>query len=87
MSLSINRHLITTFYDNSSTVKSNGDGLNSTNYTIHKKTNDSLELSREFMEYAGGMQTPLSTENYSNDLIKNQESFYIGCVSAEDFIV
>lgn len=67
MSLSINRHLITTSYDQSNTVKSNENGLNTAGHTTHKKSNDSLELSKEFMEYTGGMQVPLPTENYSND--------------------
>lgn len=67
LSLSINRHLITTSYDQSNTVKSNENGLNTTGHTTHKKSNDSLELSKEFMEYMGGMQAPLPTENYSND--------------------
>lgn len=67
MSLSINRHLITTSYDQSNTVKSNENGLNTAGHTTHKKSNDSLELSKEFMEYTAGMQVPLPTENYSND--------------------
>nr|WP_248293121.1 hypothetical protein [Paenibacillus polymyxa] len=65
LSLSINRHLITTSYDNSNTLKSNENGLNNAGHTTHKKSSDSLELSTEFMEYAGGMQAPLPTENYS----------------------
>ncbi|MGQ3479093.1 hypothetical protein [Paenibacillus sp. TY11] len=68
MSLSINRHLITTSYDHSNTVKSNKNGLNNTGHTTHKKSNDSLELSAEFMEYAGGMQ------NYSNDYKYDQDT-------------
>ncbi|WP_068503918.1 hypothetical protein [Paenibacillus kribbensis] len=75
MSLSINRHLITTSYDLSNTVKSNENGLNNTAHTAHKKSNDSLELSKEFAEYAGGMQAPLPTENYSNDYNKSQDTF------------
>ncbi|WP_342417099.1 hypothetical protein NST83_07035 [Paenibacillus sp. FSL R10-2782] len=73
MSLSINRHLITTSYDTSNTVKSNETGLNNTGNTTHKKSNDSLELSTEFMEYAGGMQTSLPTENYSYDYKYDQD--------------
>ncbi|ASR48481.1 hypothetical protein B4V02_18150 [Paenibacillus kribbensis] len=75
MSLSINRHLITTSYDHSNTVKSNENGLNNTAHTTHRKSNDSLELSKEFAEYAGGMQTPLPTENYSNVYDRSQDTF------------
>lgn len=60
MSLSINRHLITTSYDQSNMVKSNENGLNTAGHTTHKKSNDSLELSKEFMEYTGGMQIPFA---------------------------
>ncbi|WP_249930730.1 hypothetical protein [Paenibacillus polymyxa] len=76
MSLSINRHLIktSTSYDNSNTLKSNENGLNNTGHTTHKKSNDSLELSAEFMEYAGGMQAPLPTENYSYDYKYDQDT-------------
>ncbi|MGG4221295.1 hypothetical protein ABEW32_24110 [Paenibacillus jamilae] len=74
MSLSINRHLITTSYDNSKTVKSNENGLNNAGRTTHKKSNDSIELSAEFMEYAGGMQSPLPTENYSYDYKYDQNT-------------
>ncbi|MFK4472814.1 hypothetical protein ABH897_002538 [Paenibacillus sp. RC73] len=73
LSLSINRHLITTSYDTSNTVKSNETGLNNTGNTTHKKSSDSLELSTEFMEYAGGMQTSLPTENYSYDYKYDQD--------------
>ncbi|ODB54190.1 hypothetical protein A7311_21870 [Paenibacillus polymyxa] len=61
LSLSINRHLITTSYDHSNMVKSYENGLNTTGHTTHKKSNDSLELSKEFMKYTGGMQAPLPT--------------------------
>ncbi|MGY5609646.1 hypothetical protein ACXHJ2_16095 [Paenibacillus sp. ALE3] len=76
LSLSINRHLIktSTSYDNSNTLKSNENGLNNTGHTTHKKSNDSLELSAEFMEYAGGMQAPLPTENYSYDYKYDQDT-------------
>ncbi|MDP1509605.1 hypothetical protein L8C07_13355 [Paenibacillus sp. CMAA1739] len=74
MSLSINRHLITTSYDNSNTVKSNENGLNNAGHTTHKKSNDSLELSTEFMEYAGGMQAPLPTGNCSYEYKYDQDT-------------
>jgi hypothetical protein len=74
LSLSINRHLTTTSYDASNTVKSNENGLNNTGHTTHKKSNDSLELSTEFMAYAGGVQGSLPTENYSNEYTYDQDT-------------
>ncbi|SEL93306.1 hypothetical protein [Paenibacillus sp. OK003] len=76
MSLSINRHSITTSYDHS--VKANENKLNSLDYnTAQKKAADSLELSKEFAEYAGGVQASLPTENYSRTFNPSEDMFVL----------
>jgi hypothetical protein len=76
LSLSINRHTITTSYDHS--VKANENKLNSLDYdTAQRKAADSLELSKEFAEYAGGVQAPLPTENYSRTYNRSEDAFIL----------
>lgn len=76
MSLSINRHSITTSYDHS--VKANENKLNSLDYdTAQRKAADSLELSKEFAEYAGGVQSSLPTENYSRTYNRSEDAFIL----------
>lgn len=76
LSLSINRYSITTSYDHS--VKANENKSNSLDYdTAQRKAADSLELSKEFAEYAGGVQASLPTENYSRTYNRSEDAFIL----------
>jgi hypothetical protein len=46
-------------------------------YTAQKKAADSLEISKEFAEYAGGVQAPLPTENYSRTYNPSEDTFVL----------